>query len=36
MAPLPRAVANDKISALVAGAAIVRAEVSEPSALAAR
>ncbi|MET3467725.1 methionine synthase [Microbacterium sp. 1262] len=36
MAPLPRAVANDKISALVAGAAIVRAEVSEPSALAVR
>ncbi|POX67165.1 methionine synthase [Microbacterium sp. Ru50] len=36
MAPLPRAVAYDKISALVAGAAIVRAEVSEPSALAAR
>jgi 5-methyltetrahydropteroyltriglutamate--homocysteine methyltransferase len=36
MAPLPRAVANDKISALVAGAAIVRAEVSAPSALAAR
>lgn len=34
MAPLPRAVAYDKISALVAGAAIVRAEVSEPSALA--
>ncbi|MCZ4066635.1 methionine synthase [Microbacterium sp. NE2HP2] len=36
MAPLPRTVAYDKISALVAGAAIVRAEVSEPSALAAR
>lgn len=36
MAPLPRAVAYDKISALVAGAAIVRAEVSEPSALAVR
>ncbi|MGZ0069580.1 methionine synthase [Microbacterium arborescens] len=36
MAPLPRAVAYDKISALVAGAALVRAEVSAPSALAAR
>ncbi|RKE63312.1 methionine synthase [Microbacterium sp. AG238] len=36
MAPLPRAVAYDKISALVAGAAVVRAEVSEPSALAVR
>lgn len=36
MAPLPRAVAYDKISALVAGATLVRAEVSAPSALAAR
>lgn len=36
MAPLPRAVAYDKISALVAGAALVRDEVSAPSALAAR
>ncbi|MFS0714785.1 methionine synthase [Microbacterium sp. 2P01SA-2] len=35
MAPLPRQVAYDKISALVEGAALVRAEVSERSPVAA-